>query len=113
MVEEDERPQTCRFGVSGESRLLRQSKPECKRLLQVSLVGILMIKPTSEFNASSAYLFRTPDLGYNFDSNSGRAFNYFSYGVACSEVEIDCLTGAHKVRRGATLKVTAGRLEWF
>lgn len=40
---------------------------------------------------------RTPDLGYDFDSNSGRAFNYFSYGVACSEVEVDCLTGAHKV----------------
>uniref|UniRef100_A0A4W6FUF9 Xanthine dehydrogenase/oxidase n=1 Tax=Lates calcarifer TaxID=8187 RepID=A0A4W6FUF9_LATCA len=40
--------------------------------------------------------YKTPDLGYDFDSNSGRVFNYFSYGVACSEVEIDCLTGAHK-----------------
>ncbi|XP_056226642.1 xanthine dehydrogenase/oxidase [Seriola aureovittata] len=40
--------------------------------------------------------YRTPDLGYDFDSNSGRAFNYFTYGVACSEVEVDCLTGAHK-----------------
>ncbi|KAF3856979.1 hypothetical protein F7725_008838 [Dissostichus mawsoni] len=38
----------------------------------------------------------TPDLGYDFETNSGRAFNYFTYGVACSEVEIDCLTGAHK-----------------
>lgn len=42
-------------------------------------------------------LLRTPDLGYDFDSNSGRVFNYYCYGVACSEVEIDCLTGAHKV----------------
>lgn len=41
--------------------------------------------------------YRTPDLGYDFDTNSGRAFNYFSYGVAVSEVEIDCLTGTHKV----------------
>ncbi|XP_062236272.1 xanthine dehydrogenase/oxidase [Platichthys flesus] len=40
--------------------------------------------------------YKTPDLGYDFDTNSGRAFNYYSYGVACSEVEIDCLTGAHK-----------------
>uniref|UniRef100_A0A3Q3N181 Xanthine dehydrogenase/oxidase n=1 Tax=Mastacembelus armatus TaxID=205130 RepID=A0A3Q3N181_9TELE len=40
--------------------------------------------------------YKTPDLGYDFESNSGRAFNYFSYGVACSEVEVDCLTGAHK-----------------
>uniref|UniRef100_A0A3Q2TXX1 Xanthine dehydrogenase n=1 Tax=Fundulus heteroclitus TaxID=8078 RepID=A0A3Q2TXX1_FUNHE len=36
-------------------------------------------------------------LGYDFDTNSGRVFNYYSYGVACSEVEIDCLTGTHKV----------------
>lgn len=42
-------------------------------------------------------LFRTPDLGYNFETKSGRPFNYFSYGVACSEVEVDCLTGSHKV----------------
>uniref|UniRef100_A0A8C2DYI3 xanthine dehydrogenase n=1 Tax=Cyprinus carpio TaxID=7962 RepID=A0A8C2DYI3_CYPCA len=41
--------------------------------------------------------FLTPDLGYDFNTNSGRAFNYFSYGVAVSEVEIDCLTGSHKV----------------
>lgn len=46
---------------------------------------------------------RTPDLGYDFESNSGRAFNYFSYGVACAEVEIDCLTGAHKVRTKSEL----------
>uniref|UniRef100_A0A8D2ZCK4 Xanthine dehydrogenase/oxidase n=1 Tax=Scophthalmus maximus TaxID=52904 RepID=A0A8D2ZCK4_SCOMX len=38
----------------------------------------------------------TPDIGYDFDTNSGRAFCYFSYGVACSEVEVDCLTGVHK-----------------
>ncbi|XP_070786572.1 xanthine dehydrogenase/oxidase isoform X1 [Enoplosus armatus] len=47
-------------------------------------------------NLSSNGFYKTPDLGYDFDSNSGRAFNYFTYGVACSEVEIDCLTGAHK-----------------
>lgn len=42
---------------------------------------------------------RTPDLGYDFASNSGRVFNYYSYGVSCSEVEVDCLTGAHKVEQ--------------
>uniref|UniRef100_A0A667FXE4 FAD-binding PCMH-type domain-containing protein n=1 Tax=Lynx canadensis TaxID=61383 RepID=A0A667FXE4_LYNCA len=39
---------------------------------------------------------RTPNLGYSFETNSGNPFHYFSYGVACSEVEIDCLTGDHK-----------------
>uniref|UniRef100_A0A8C0ZGN0 Xanthine dehydrogenase n=1 Tax=Cyanistes caeruleus TaxID=156563 RepID=A0A8C0ZGN0_CYACU len=37
-----------------------------------------------------------PDVGYNFEKNEGKPFSYFSYGVACSEVEIDCLTGDHK-----------------
>ena len=41
---------------------------------------------------------RTPDLGYDWKSNSGRVFNYFCFGAACSEVEIDCLTGDHQVR---------------
>ncbi|XP_072356297.1 xanthine dehydrogenase/oxidase isoform X2 [Scyliorhinus torazame] len=45
---------------------------------------------------SVAGFFRTPDLNYDFEKNEGRAFNYYSYGVACSEVEIDCLTGDHK-----------------
>jgi xanthine dehydrogenase/oxidase len=29
--------------------------------------------------------------------NEGRPFKYFTYGAACSEVEIDCLTGDHEV----------------
>ncbi|KAM6200351.1 aldehyde oxidase 2-like [Sarcoramphus papa] len=32
----------------------------------------------------------------NWDTQKGHAFPYFLFGVACSEVEIDCLTGAHK-----------------
>ncbi|XP_072309679.1 xanthine dehydrogenase/oxidase [Eucyclogobius newberryi] len=47
-------------------------------------------------NLSANGFYRTPDLGYDFETNSGRVFNYFTYGVCCSEVEIDCLTGAHK-----------------
>lgn len=40
---------------------------------------------------------QTPDIGYSFETNAGKAFNYFTYGVACTEVEIDCLTGDHEV----------------
>lgn len=46
---------------------------------------------------SATGFYRTPDIGYSFDTNSGNPFNYFTYGVACSEVEIDCLTGDHEV----------------
>ncbi|KAJ8291157.1 hypothetical protein GJAV_G00022040 [Gymnothorax javanicus] len=46
-------------------------------------------------NLSANGFYKTPDLGYDFETNQGRPFNYFCYGVACSEVEIDCLTGDH------------------
>lgn len=45
---------------------------------------------------SATGFYKTPNLGYSFETNSGNPFHYFSYGVACSEVEIDCLTGDHK-----------------
>uniref|UniRef100_A0AAG5CVM4 Xanthine dehydrogenase n=1 Tax=Anopheles atroparvus TaxID=41427 RepID=A0AAG5CVM4_ANOAO len=48
---------------------------------------------------SAAGFYATPDLGYDFGTNSGKAFNYHTYGAACSEVEIDCLTGDHQVLR--------------
>ena len=41
--------------------------------------------------------------GYNFETNSGNAFNYFTYGVGCSLVEIDCLTGDHQVKLSKAL----------
>lgn len=50
-----------------------------------------------------SFVSRIPDLGYDFEKNEGKPFCYFSYGVACSEVEIDCLTGDHKVR-GSSVK---------
>ncbi|CAI5770855.1 dehydrogenase oxidase [Podarcis lilfordi] len=45
---------------------------------------------------SATGFYRIPDLGYDYEKNEGKPFCYFSYGVACSEVEIDCLTGDHK-----------------
>lgn len=48
---------------------------------------------------SATGFYATPDIGYSFETNSGNPFNYFTYGAACSEVEIDCLTGDHQVIR--------------
>lgn len=42
---------------------------------------------------------KTPDLGYDWTTGQGKLFNYFTYGVACTEVEIDVLTGDHQVIR--------------
>lgn len=50
-------------------------------------------------NLSANGFYKTPDLGYDWKTNTGRVFNYFCFGAACSEVEIDCLTGYHQVLR--------------
>ena len=42
---------------------------------------------------SATGFYKTPDVGYDIKSNSGRAFNYHTFGVGCSLVEVDCLTG--------------------
>jgi xanthine dehydrogenase/oxidase len=43
--------------------------------------------------------YKTPDLTYDWDTNKGRMYSYFTYGAACTEVEIDVLTGDHVVTR--------------
>ena len=40
----------------------------------------------------------TPDLEWEWDGSKGRPFNYFCFGAALSEVEIDCLSGDVDVR---------------
>ena len=41
--------------------------------------------------------YKTPNIGYDFETGTGNAYNYYTYGVACSVVEIDCLTGGHQI----------------
>ncbi|KAJ8040669.1 Xanthine dehydrogenase/oxidase [Holothuria leucospilota] len=48
---------------------------------------------------STTGYYKVDDIGYDWETNSGNAYNYFTYGVAATEVEIDCLTGDHQVIR--------------
>ncbi|CAK1600926.1 unnamed protein product [Parnassius mnemosyne] len=48
---------------------------------------------------SATGFYATPNIGYDFKTNTGTPFNYFTYGVACTEVEIDCLSGDHQIIR--------------
>lgn len=45
---------------------------------------------------SATGFFRGYEADMNWEKGEGHPFEYSVYGVACSEVEIDCLTGAHK-----------------
>jgi len=43
--------------------------------------------------------YKTPDLYFDWETGIGQPYNYFNWGVACSEVEVDCLTGDFKILR--------------
>eukprot|EP00741_Cyanophora_paradoxa_P011272 tig00020554_g10889.t1 len=47
--------------------------------------------------------YRTPDIGYDWATNTGNPFYYFCYGAAVAEVELDALTGEHAVLRADVL----------
>ncbi|XP_059558677.1 aldehyde oxidase 4-like [Myotis daubentonii] len=48
---------------------------------------------------SSTGYFRGYQTYMDWEKEEGEPFPYFVYGAACSEVEVDCLTGAHKLLR--------------
>lgn len=63
-----------------------------------------------DLSAHGFYAVHTDRCGYNWDlvgcsnnSQRGHPFNYFSMGVACTEVEIDCLTGDSQILRADIL----------
>ncbi|MCC2615735.1 xanthine dehydrogenase molybdopterin binding subunit [Aestuariibacter halophilus] len=48
---------------------------------------------------SASGFYKTPKIHYDRDTGKGRPFFYFAYGAACSEVQLDVLTGEYKVTR--------------
>jgi xanthine dehydrogenase large subunit len=48
---------------------------------------------------SATGYYRTPKIHWDFETNSGRPFYYFTYGAAAAEVALDTLTGETRVLR--------------
>ncbi|WGW05064.1 xanthine dehydrogenase molybdopterin binding subunit [Tropicibacter oceani] len=48
---------------------------------------------------SSTGFYKTPKLSWDSAKGQGRPFFYFAYGVSCSEVVIDTLTGEYRILR--------------
>jgi len=64
--------------------------------------------------------YRTPEIEYDFNTLKGRAFYYYCYGAAVSEVEVDTLTGewwlkaadiVHDVGRSINPAIDRGQIE--
>lgn len=51
----------------------------------------------NQISLASTGFYRTPKIFYDHAKGRGRPFYYYSFGLACSEVIIDTLTGEYKV----------------
>ncbi|KAK7893551.1 hypothetical protein WMY93_022703 [Mugilogobius chulae] len=52
-----------------------------------------------KISLSATGYYRGPDTYMNWEQMEGRPYSYFTYGVAFSEVELDCLTGDYRTLR--------------
>jgi xanthine dehydrogenase large subunit len=53
----------------------------------------------AQVSLSATGYYRTPDIEYDASKGRGKPFHYFAYGGAMTEVEINGLTGEHRVLR--------------
>jgi len=67
--------------------------------IKISLVDVISAAYMNRISLSEYAHFKTDNLGFNKSTGKGKAFNYFTNGVACSEVSIDDFTGELKVLR--------------
>ncbi|XP_032210256.1 aldehyde oxidase 4-like isoform X4 [Mustela erminea] len=54
---------------------------------------------TESISLSATGYFKGYQTHMDWEKEKGEPFPYYVYGAACSEVEVDCLTGAHKLLR--------------
>ena len=52
-----------------------------------------------QVSLSSTGFYRTPDIHYDRSAGLGKPFHYYAYGGAVTEVEVNGLTGEHKILR--------------
>ncbi|HOY32987.1 MAG TPA: xanthine dehydrogenase molybdopterin binding subunit [Bacteroidales bacterium] len=57
----------------------------------------------SQISLSATGFYKTPDIYFDREKGRGKPFHYFSYGMAVAEVEVDVLTGSHKLIRADIL----------
>nr|XP_020667413.1 aldehyde oxidase [Pogona vitticeps] len=66
----------------------------------INLLDLLLLQAKEAFdqsiNLSATGYFRGYEANMDWEKGEGHPFEYFVCGAACTEVEIDCLTGDHK-----------------
>ncbi len=69
----------------------------------VSFAELVQQAYFAQVSLSSTGFYRTPKIFYDREQATGTPFYYYAFGMACSEVIIDTLTGVYKVLRADIL----------
>ena len=70
----------------------------------ISFAELAALSWEKRVSLSATGYYRTPKIHWDFATNSGRPFYYFTYGAAAAEVAIDTLTGEMRVLRAELLQ---------
>lgn len=82
------------FVFSG-GKVFIEGRPE----LSVEFQTLVDRAHKSQISLSATGFYGTPGLWFDKESGKGNPFHYFAFGMAVSEVEIDVLTGMHRLIR--------------
>ncbi|KAJ1649451.1 hypothetical protein IWQ61_009472 [Dispira simplex] len=73
--------------------------PFRERMPQATMAELARAAYLERVSLSAQGFYATPDIGYDWATNQGQMFFYFTVGSAVTEVELDVLTGDHVVLR--------------
>ncbi|HET6439189.1 MAG TPA: xanthine dehydrogenase molybdopterin binding subunit, partial [Anaeromyxobacter sp.] len=76
----------------------------------MSFAEVAELAHRERISLSATGFYRTPKIHWDYSRFQGRPFLYFACGAAVSEVEIDTLTGEHRMRRVDILHDTGDSL---
>ncbi|MBN2236661.1 MAG: xanthine dehydrogenase molybdopterin binding subunit [Bacteroidales bacterium] len=66
---------------------------------EISFPELALFAYLQQISLSSTGFYKTPDIHFDREKGQGKPFHYFAFGISVSEVEIDVLTGKHRILR--------------
>ncbi|RIB14481.1 molybdopterin binding aldehyde oxidase/xanthine dehydrogenase [Gigaspora rosea] len=85
------------YAVHNACKILAERlKPYCEKMPDKSFEEAAYY---DRVNLSANGFYKTPDIGYDNEKDEATVYPYYTTGAACSEVEIDTLTGDHLILR--------------
>ncbi|MCC9620909.1 xanthine dehydrogenase molybdopterin binding subunit [Thalassospira sp. MA62] len=88
-----------KYGVAQTSVRFAPGKVMIGDQAEITFSDLIKQAYMARVSLSATGYYATPKIHYDRETASGRPFYYFAYGMACSEVVIDTLTGENKVTR--------------